>query len=381
MLPLLLVSLLASTPAPAQPWTWTADLLAEGPAPAPALAAPAPGGVTPAHDLAPVEPAGPAGPGSPATPAPEEAPPEERRWYDASHAAVTEGLLWSVRRLDQFFGDERQVDLPRSRSFVRWRNDLKLTEAGAAVFKTGVRAELRIASLDQRLEALRLTISGGTTDALDRLVPTDAPAPDASDQPSAGLKLFLLDRLLTQSDVQAGLLFSLPMGWYTRLVVRHVEPVDGWFVARFALSGFWQTPTGFGTRQDADLERQLAPWLLLRLANTGTVTERSRGWEWSSELALLAAAGPRTALFLGAGALGATDVGAVVETYRVHGRVRRDVLRRWLFLEVEPGVEWRRPVGGGRQRERSVVLRLEVQFDAATGPGGPRQAGSSAAGG
>lgn len=368
MIPLLLASLLLATdPPPATPWLWAPSLVEPPPAPE------APPG--PAPDDGSMEP----WPAAEAPAATEPARPAAAPWYDASHAAVTEGLLWSVERLDQFFSDERQVDLPRSRSFVRWRNDLELTDGGAVSFRTGLRAELRIASLDRRLQALRLTISGGTTDALDRLVPSDAPSPDAAGQPAAGLKLFLLDRLLTQSDVQAGLLFTLPVGWYTRLVVRHVEPVDGWFVARFALSTFWQTPTGFGTRQDADLERQLARWLLLRLANSGTVTERSRGWEWSSELALLAAVGQRTALFLGAGALGATDAGAVVETYRVHGRVRRDVLRRWLFLEVEPGVEWRRPTGGGRQRERSVILRLEVQFDAATRAPGPPPAGPRAA--
>jgi hypothetical protein len=296
---------------------------------------------------------------------------------DTGHAYVAEGLFWSIGRLDQFFADESEVDLPRARSFVRWRNDLTLTDDGSAAFTTGLRAELRIPSLDRRLEALRLVIGAGTTDALDQLLPGDprAPgvprAPDAPDRPNAGLKLAIFETLLTQTDVQGGLLFSLPLGWYTRLRLRHVQPVEDVLVARFALSGFWQTNTGWGTRQDANLERQLLGWLLLRLANTGTVTERSRGWEWGSELALLAAVGEATALFLGGGASGASRLGPVVELWRVHTRARRDVWRRWLFLEVEPAVQWLRPPGGGRQRERSVTLRLEVQFDAAARPPAP----------
>jgi hypothetical protein len=369
MTPLLLSALLALG-SDAEPWTWQPDplLTAPVPLPAPLLAQPS----APAPAPAPTEPGpGPPAAGPAAEPAP--APPAEPTWYDEGHALVSEGLRWSVERLDQFFGDERPVDLPRSRSYVRWRNDLVLRDDGTAGFTTGLRAELRIPSLDRRLERLRITIAGGTTDALDRLLPGDTPSPDAVNQPSAGLKLFLLDTLLTQTDLQAGFLFSLPVGWYTRLRLRHVRPVEDLLVARFALSTFWQTPTGWGTRQDADLERQLAPWLLLRLANTGTITERSRGWEWSSELALLAAVGQRTALFLGGAALGATDVGPVVEVWKVHARARRDVLRRWLFLELEPGVEWKRPPGGGRLRERSLILRLDVQFDAAragrSGPG------------
>lgn len=308
--------------------------------------------------------------GAPAAAA-EAPPPAKESWYDEGHSFVSEGLIWSVTRLDHFFSDERAVDLPRSRTFIRWRNDLKITDTGKLSFTTGARAEVHIAPLDQRLERLRLTISGGTTETLDRLLPGDTRTPDAVDRPAAGLKLALLDALLTQSDVQAGLLFSLPLGWYTRLVLRHVRPVEGVGVARMAASVFWQTPTGWGTRQDLDLERQLAPWLLLRLDNTGTITERSRGWEWSSELALLAAVGDRTALFLGAGPSGATRRGPYPETWRVHARVRRDVLRRWLYLEVEPGVTWTRPERHWRvpphgvERERSVILRLEVQFDAA----------------
>jgi hypothetical protein len=300
-------------------------------------------------------------------PAPAEPPPSS--WVDEGHALVTEGLLWSVERLDQFFADEREVDLPRARSFVRWRNDLWLGDDGTARLTTGVRAELRLPSLDRRLASLRLTVSGGTAEVFDRFgaTGTPAPAPDAPGQPSAGLKLSLFEALLTQSDAQAGALFSWPVGWYLRLRLRHVQPVEGVLVARLALSGFWQTPTGFGTRQDLTLERPLAPWLLLRLASSGTITERSRGWEWGSELALLATAGERTALLLGGGPGGAARLGPSVEVWRIHARARRDVLRRWLFLELEPAVAFTRPAGGGpRHRDRSVILRLEAHFDAAT---------------
>jgi hypothetical protein len=348
MTPLLLSALLALAPcADARPdgWTWSPT--------------PVPGGEEPPTPLL--------------TPTPTEAPAAPSplpgaTWFDEGHALVAEGLLLAVSRLDRFFGDERQVDLPRSRSWFRWRNDLKLRDDGSASFTTSVRAELRFPSLDERLRALRLTVSGGTTDTLDQLLPAEPGTPDTPDQPSAGLKLFLLDTLRTQTDLSAGLLFRWPIGWYARLRLRHNLAVGDLLLARFAVAGFWQTPTGWGTRWDADFDRQLAPRLLLRLANTATVTEVSRGWEWASELSLLAAVGQRTALFLGGGPQGATRLGPSVEIWRVHARVRRDVLRRWLFLEVEPGVAWTRPPGGGRLRERSVILRLELQFDAALRP-------------
>jgi len=331
MTPLLLSALLALAPAadadePAA-WTWSPSAIPveEPPAPVPPEATPP-------------------GPGPAPSPS---------AWYDDGHQYVSQRLLLGIHLVDQFFGDTRQVDLPRNRSWVRWRNDLKVRDDGSSAFTTSLRAELRIPSLDRRLEALRLTITGGTNDALD---------PDAAERPSAGLKLFLMDALLTQTDLSAGLLFSWPVGWYARLRLRHSQPVGELLLARFAVSGFWQTPTGWGTRGDLDLERRLAPRLLLRLANSTTLTEVSRGWEWASELALLTVIGQRTALFLGAGPSGATALGPSVEIWKAHLRLRRDVHRRWLFLELEPGLQWTRPVGGGRLRERYVVFRVEIQF-------------------
>lgn len=334
----------------------------------------------PPTDPAPLAPASPGQAEAPAPPPPEvgaQAPPpaphEPRAgaWFDEGHALVSEGLAWSVERLDRFFADEREVDLPRARSFLRWRNELTLRDDGSVAASTGVRGELRFPALSRRLSALRLTIAAGTTEIVERALPGEPAPPTATERPSAGLRLALLDTLLTQTDLQAGLLFRLPIGWYTRLRLRRVQPIDGVLLARMALSGFWQTDTGWGTRQDLDLERPLLPWLLVRLGSTGTLTERSRGWEWGSELAFLAAATPRIALLLGGGALGASQAGPVVETWLVHARVRRDVLRRWLFLEVEPGVSWKRPPGGGRQRVRSVILRLEIQFGAQERPLAP----------
>jgi hypothetical protein len=365
--------LLATMLAPIPLAAW-ADGLPAAPPPA-ALPSAAPPAAEPAPDPElPAEPPTPEPeiPGPAPAPAIEEAPqrpPGHPTWVDSGHSAVAEGFLWSVDRLDHFFADEREVDLPRPRSFVRWRNEVEARDDGTFAASTAVRAELLFPSLDRRLRALRLTISGGTNDALDQLISGQAPAPDAARRPTAGLRLPIFDALFTQTDLQAGLLFSLPIGWYTRLRLRHVQPVEDVLLARFALSGFWQTPTGWGTRQDVELERQLLSWLLLRLDGTGTVTQRSRGWEWASELSLLAAAGSRTAVFLGGGPAGATQAGPVVETWRAHTRVRRDVLRRWIFVELEPAVAWQRPPGGGRDRTRSIILRLEIQFDAAMYPG------------
>jgi hypothetical protein len=326
----------------------------------------------------------------PPEPGPPPGPETPQGWLDLGHSLLAETALWPVVRLDRFFSDEREVDLDRPRSFVRLRNDLRLEDTGRVAYGVSLRADLTVPSLDRRLRRLRLTISGERAEPLEGGLGPGGPGgseglpAEPGGQASAGLRYLILDDLFTQTDAQAGVLTRLPPGVYARLRYRRQVPLGELLLARASASGFWQTDTGWGTREDLDLERRLSHRLLLRLANTGTVTERSRGLEWGSELSLLAAVSPRSAASLGAAALGASDAGAVVETWRLLARYRRDVLRRWIFVELEPEARWIRPAGGGRRRVLALTLRLELQFDGSTraglaargpgpvaGPGGP----------
>jgi hypothetical protein len=286
-------------------------------------------------------------------------------WLDTSHEAISRGLRQTVERFDRFFADERQVDLPRARSFFRWRSELRLGDDRGPAAHTDLQADVYLPDLVERLRRLRLAVIASTAPTPDPLLPGRTPA-DALNRANAGLRLALHDSIRVTVDTQAGVLFRLPVGWFVRIRARQAHPLGWGLVARDAAAGFWQTNTGFGTRQDASLERFLRRELLARLDATGTVTQRSRGYEWESNASLLAALGQRTAAALSVGMLGATRLGPEIERYRILTRVRHDVLRRWILLELQPELDWLRLPGGHIQRVRSVVIRLELQFDAAT---------------
>lgn len=314
-------------------------------------------------------------PPPPAAPPPAPAPtPEEWNVIEAGHRFLSRGFLWAVVRFDRFFADERDVDLPRTRSFVRWRNTLAIRDDGRRSYLPDIRAEAVLPNFDRRLERLRLRLAVATTppQAVDPLLPPVLRPSDVPNRPHAGLVLSPFQSLRAQTDFQTGALLQRPLGWYARTRFRRVQPLGEAMVARLALAGFWQTDLGFGTRHELSLEHPLSPWLLLRLAGGSMVAQRSRGWEWSSELALLAAAWPRTALSLSGAALGATRAGPGVEVWRVQARARHDVFRRWIFLEVAPEIAWSRGAAGHLQRASAVILRLEVQFDASSAPGSAR---------
>jgi hypothetical protein len=299
--------------------------------------------------------------------APEEGELADRNFLDASHAFLEDQVLETVLRLDRFFSDERDLEFERSRSFVRWRNELRLDDGGAT-FRTGLRASLRFPGLGKVLERVRLDIAGQTDDTLDALFPREpgAPAPagggDGVGRADAELRFRFLHTLRTHGDLGAGVILDLPVGVFTRARLRWARPLGGGFLLRVAEQGFWRSDVGFGQKSDLDLERALDPRTSLRLSSSGLLHQESAGLEFSADLALLQAVDARLGLVTGVGLKGATSPFSRVDEYRIYVRLRRDFWRRWLFLELEP--ELGLPRRGGRYDEAvpAVFFRLEVQF-------------------
>jgi hypothetical protein len=133
-------------------------------------------------------------------------------------------------------------------------------------------------------------------------------------------------------------------------------------LAQFAETLFWKSTDGFGETTEIGLDRQLDPKTILRWANAATTTQESRGLEWGSELSLLRELSPRSGITLSGGVSGVTDPSAVVETYRILARYRRNFLRPWLFYELEPEVSWPREPDGSYRTAYAFTLRLEIVF-------------------
>lgn len=294
-------------------------------------------------------------------------PDPEDTWVDSGHTFLEEKIFAPVVGFDRFFSDETDLDLERSGSFLQWRNELRLEERGGSpVFSTGVRANLRMPAFNAWLKRIRLVIAGETRDAVSALFPeVDDEAEDLGEG-NAELRLGLWDGIVSHADIGAGLLFDLPPGAFTRLRLRFAFPVGDLFLTRIATSGYWRTDTRLGTTADLHFERPLSSASILRLASQARLTQRSRGVEWVSELAMIVGLGRKSAASVQVGVLGATADPRGVDRYRVSTRLRRDFYRRWLFFEVEPEVFWPWTPERGRHATLALTTRLEVQFHGPT---------------
>jgi hypothetical protein len=306
----------------------------------------------------------------------------EGNWLDIGHAYIEHRIFAPVLRVDRFFSDERDLEPERARSFIQWRQELRFQQyrtSSFPIYSTTIGANLKFPGLNQELRKFQIEISGQTRDAFTALFPGDHASPGevpasetGSGRADAGLGYRLFDTVssaaATHGDVGAGIIFALPPGVYTRARLRFAESLGKKLLFRQAISGFWRTDTRLGTTASASVERPLAYATLARLSGSSTLTQRSRGVEWGGDLSLLGTLRARIGAQLGFNVSGATRAPVGVDIYRFYLRLRRDVYRKWIFLELDPEYAWPWEPDVGRRGTWAVSLRLEVQFQGNEAP-------------
>jgi len=289
--------------------------------------------------------------------------PGEDTWMDVGHEFVETRLFAPILRFDRFFSDNPGLDEERARSFLRVRTELRYDAEAHPAFVAGVRSSLKLPGLHAAARRMRVVLAAGAQEVFETLPGEPAHDARAPGGGEAELRFSLFDAVKAHADVGAGLLFRWPVGAFTRTGVRLRFAVGQLFVTQTAVSGSWRTDDGFGANASLRLERPLRPQAIVRLANDFHVSEVSEGVEWRPALEAIFGLGPRAAATLGVDAIWKHELRPQVERYRVRARFRRDVYRRWIFLELEPELYWPWSPVLGRHPVSAVTFRFEVQFN------------------
>jgi hypothetical protein len=293
-------------------------------------------------------------------------------WVDRTHSRVERDLFDTVVWFDQFFGDERMVVTELPESFLRWINDIRWDEEERFSARSTVRASLRLPRLKKRW---KLVISGETRGDPNVITPEDPGNPglfEGSRVRTGSTELIYdLHRTARSSlDVGAGVRVKIPPDAFVRTRFQHARPIGFRTLGRFTATAYWNARDGLGESNQLDLERRLAPPTLLRWSNFITIEEKNDGWIWGTELSLLHKISPKSAITFAGGVLGSIKPAWSAENYRVLVRYRRNVYRKWLFLEGEPDIHWPRKEGENRKPVWGGTLRVEILF-AGAGPNPP----------
>jgi len=284
---------------------------------------------------------------------------------DRTHAYLEQSILKRVIWFDDFFGNVKSEDIRRPEFLLRWRNTVRWDEGGKFKFLTSARASLRLPKISNRL---RLVVSGETEAEPAPGLPEDPGNPgfDRTLQNTSLVNTELRYGILKRPDVDlflgAGVRLKLPVESFVRGRFLWIKRLGEFSLARFGETVFWKDSIGFGETTEIDLERQLGPKTILRWANSGTLAQESRGLEWGTELSALRQLSHLSAISLAGGVFGGTRPVAVVDSYRIYTRYRRNFLRSWLFFELEPEISWPRNAGGAYTSAMAFTFRVEVVF-------------------
>ncbi len=251
--------------------------------------------------------------------------------------------------LDGFFGDP-QYDLDQPESVVRLIAITDTDEEDGTEFKFRARGKVQLPNVSKKLN---LVFRGEESDDDEELERYDD---------SVALEYKLSEG--TRSKLDATIGYS-SKGVRPGVRYRNEGPFTRNSSYRWVQQLQYTNDDGFYTTTRVDFNRSLGENYGIRWDNRGIYGEETEGIEWRSRLSLRQRLGPNTnrptALSYFATVNGVTQDEEFTKNYKVGVRIRRQVYKDYLFLELEPAYNWRRKeYEDNRNNVFSMVLKLEM---------------------
>ncbi|MEP1473127.1 MAG: hypothetical protein ABJK25_19275 [Halieaceae bacterium] len=278
---------------------------------------------------------------------------EDINWVDDSHAFVTDQAQALTEWMDEFFGDPT-YDVERAESLLRleliddWESD------GGHDVKIRLRGKLQLPKISRRLN---LVFSGQDSEFADEA--------DRDVEDAVGLQYELREGGRSRVDLTMGLASgNLRPG----VKYRSEAPIDDRHSYRFVERLQYEDGEGFYSITQLDLNRVRNEDSVWRFSNRGIWGENTDGVEWRTRLALrtrynIEARRPYAINYFGS-IRGITRPDSYVKNYRLGLTWRRQVYRDFLFMELEPAINYRRP---NLDKDRDIVwgfvVRLEIALE------------------
>ncbi len=256
-------------------------------------------------------------------------------------------------RVDKFINDRKlEEESKGSRLLVVPRLDWRDGDGLDPYLK--LRGKLRLPLLQDRV-ALIFSSDDEEDEVAGNPIGRPVASGSSDRQGAAGLRYYLKETANFRSSVDAALRFLPEPDPRLRLRLRAYHDFEP-LTTRFTQSFYWKGEGGFGEKSQFDLEQQRQFHYLRRLSTTVLLAEDSDGVEASETLYLYKYLSGRRVVGLKLGISGVLDP-ARVDNYQISLVYRKRVHRDWMFLELQPGVEF------PREREFETTAFMEIRLE------------------
>jgi hypothetical protein len=279
---------------------------------------------------------------------------------EKSREAVRSGVEWLARGLDSWFGDK---PFERGRAVRSGRLGLRTSWREDDGFDYGLRFRARL-DLPNLREKTFLFI--GRDD--EREIVTDRPEElsrqerlqpvDREDRAFfIGAARDVTDKIQLRAGVRGGLQF------YAQARYEEMWMVSARDQLQFRETVFWTSDDRFGSTTVFSADHAFSPALALRWVSSGTISQETEGFEWSSGLGLHKSFGPLTSLSTEVLINGETGTDVDVSEYGLRVIWRQPVYRDWLLGEFTVGHFWDRDdVQSPRTPVWAFGVAVEMRF-------------------
>ncbi len=277
-----------------------------------------------------------------------EAQPPAQNWVDTSYAYVTSRTDSLAVWLDSFFGTVTS-DMESADSVLRLRTEYEWNEEDGEDAKVRLRGKVDLPRLDERLS---LVFSEEDAER-EEVIPNSAGNDD-----DVGLQLRLRERQQSRMWFTVGTNASLD--FKSSLRYRYVQPIGEDWRVQYTQRLHFKEGDGFGTTTRGDLDYLISRDRIVRWTNQFEYGEETDGVEWGTRLSYQLRLSEKDALSYFGAIAGETDPEYLTQSYALGVRYRRNFLRPWIFVEIEPSYAWRREsVEESRSSLWLLTLRLE----------------------
>ena len=277
-------------------------------------------------------------------------------WVDDSHAYATDRAQALTEWMDSFFGDP-VYDLEKPESLLRleWANTWD--EIDDYKSRVRLRGKVRLPRLSERVNIIFFGEDGDTA----------ADEDDRLDDKAAEILYNVGERSRSRMDLTLRMNSS---GLIPGVRFRNQGPITDLWRYRYTQRAEWEDDEGFYTTGQFNLDHALSDTELARWSSRLLYGEESYGLEWKTALSYRRKLETPTlhdpfVVSYFASVTGNTDP-SWIENYKLGLLFRRQIFRRYFFMEVEPSYNFRkREYNVSRDGAWNIVLRLEILFETA----------------
>jgi hypothetical protein len=282
-------------------------------------------------------------------------------WLDKPRDYISERFVSLSNRVDRYFADERVFEESRT-SYLRFYGDLVLRGSGSSDFNPKLQAKVVLPALEKRLHILLESDTDVTGEVPTASVPTQSGTPKVNvpNDFRAAVQVQVTDSPHWNISTDAGLRFhGLSLPPFARIRASRVQKVHQWQF-RFTEAVYWYEQSGMGESTQYDADYKFNDSYLGRSRTQAIWSDHDQRFDYEQSFVLYHPIDQSHALSYGASVYAWSQPNTHVTDYALSVTWRTRIHREWLFLDVQPGVDW--PETESFHITPTILFRVEAIF-------------------